>query len=209
MATQVVATLCLETTGQTLELRQDATLLIGRGTFTGVTSTHISLEIISVSNEVRAVRLGSNRSLWNGKTLPKDAPVLLRTNGVLTLLESDFSIVVKILQETTSVVDNKSNKIDNVAKEPSIIPSKVTPPPSVLRPPPPPKSPRISDQPMKEIGDMKPDGSESDVPSNADVEMREDHGRQEDSDVSVESSIICRELSDLDNSVEEIHNIDN
>ncbi|KAF9169818.1 hypothetical protein BGX20_009807, partial [Mortierella sp. AD010] len=176
-------------------------------------------EITSVSNEVRAVRLGSNRSLWNGKTLPKDAPVLLRASGVLTLLESEFPVVVKILQqkevEATSAVDNKSDKIDNVAldkgqgknnaKEPRIIPTKVTPPPSVLRPPPPPKSPGISDQPMKGIGEMKQDGSESDVPSNADVEMREDHSRQEDGDVSVESSIICRDLSDLDNSVEEIH----
>ncbi|KAF9349637.1 hypothetical protein BGX26_012098 [Mortierella sp. AD094] len=228
MTAQVVATLCLESTGQTLELRQDATLLIGRGTFTGVTSTHI-IKIFSVSNEVRAVRLGSNRSQWNGKTLPKDAPVLLRTGGVLTLLETDFPVVIKILQQelgTTSAVDNKSDKLDNVvldkkqdksnSKEPRISPSNVTPPPSVLRSPPPAKSPAlvdkeslgISDQPMIEVSDMKSGGSESDVPSDSDAEMREDRSRIENSDVSVESSIICQDLSELDNSVEEIH-IDN
>ncbi|KAF9996675.1 hypothetical protein BGZ65_007750 [Modicella reniformis] len=42
MSSTTVAALRLRSTGQTLLLRQDATLTIGRGSFTGITSAHVS-----------------------------------------------------------------------------------------------------------------------------------------------------------------------
>ncbi|KAF9198927.1 E3 ubiquitin ligase [Haplosporangium sp. Z 27] len=105
----VVATLCQKSTGQTLELSQDASLLIGRGTFTGITSIHISrkqVQITSASNDVKVIRLGTNRSFWNGELLPKDTPVVLNTSGTLTLLELEFPIEINILaQESEKQID--------------------------------------------------------------------------------------------------------
>ncbi|KAI7818222.1 hypothetical protein BC939DRAFT_463677 [Gamsiella multidivaricata] len=96
----VIATLCLKSTGQTLQLAQDTTLFIGRGSFAGVTSTHISrkqVQVISKADVVTVTRLGINRSMLDGKELPKDTPVPLHSDNILTLLEHEYPIAIQIL----------------------------------------------------------------------------------------------------------------
>ncbi|KAG0263364.1 hypothetical protein BG011_008885 [Mortierella polycephala] len=77
MTPHVAATLCLSSTGQTLDLEHGATLVLGRGTFVGITSCHISRRqvlVISNDNDITLIRQGTNRSLLDGLSLPKDKP---------------------------------------------------------------------------------------------------------------------------------------
>ncbi|KAF9116706.1 hypothetical protein BGX27_000088 [Mortierella sp. AM989] len=235
MTVPVVATLCLKSTGQTLELKQDATLLIGRGTFTGITSTHISLQLSSTPKGVTVTRLGTNRSFWDGKSLPKDTAVLLQTAGILTLVETEFPIAIDILSQESetnkvkksnnSVLSKEQDQEMEMEMEKSIAASKVdTPLSSVLRSPPPSKSPShvipsssvksppssekvapdTSDQDIEMDNNRKSNGSESEDTSDSDTKRREDQVLQDNSNVSIESSIICEDLSELDSSIEEI-----
>ncbi|KAF8982337.1 E3 ubiquitin ligase [Entomortierella lignicola] len=204
----VIATLCQKSTGQTLELNQDTSLLIGRGTFTGITSIHISrkqVQITSTSNEVKVIRLGTNRSFWNGELLPKDTPVVLNTSGTLTLLEMDFPIEINILpQESEKQIDldvkmeeksqikeqDKDTKETGLSKDKSLrdttVSKRRSPTPQPPLPSPVKRSPlkqhpiaRVTlDSNRKSIDVVEPD---------SDVEMSENQEHPESSDISVES----------------------
>jgi hypothetical protein len=56
------------------------------------------------------------------------------------------------------------------------------------------------------IGDEGRVESENEQTSDSDVEKSKDEAHKESSDISMESSIICEGLSDIDNSIEETPN---
>ncbi|KAF9352080.1 hypothetical protein BGX34_000206 [Mortierella sp. NVP85] len=113
MSKPVVAALRLNSTGQTLELCRDSTLLVGRSSFAGITSPHVE----STGDKVTITRLGANRSLMDGKILEKNTPVPLENGALVTLLESEYQVTVEIPPINTPTVNNKPKEGEEQEKK--------------------------------------------------------------------------------------------
>ncbi|KAF8937204.1 hypothetical protein BGZ58_003106 [Dissophora ornata] len=220
MTPRIIATLCLTSTGQTLNLHADSSLTIGRSTFAGITSPHVSrnqVQLTATASTVTITRLGTNRSLFNGKELPKNKPLVLHKGGLLTLLEHDIPISVEILPQ--ELLSDGANETQSKVKQEGHHQLGRTTLNSL--------SPRINSHPASphdidivpldsplgadrnndtvipisthkaEVSGSLPDedGSQSTSDSEDKDEYREQQYR---GDISVESSYICEDLSELD-----------
>ncbi|KAK5822580.1 hypothetical protein F5H01DRAFT_146981 [Linnemannia elongata] len=108
-----VATLTFIETGQVVHLLLDTTLIIGRNTFVGVKSPHISrkqVQLTSQGDEITITNLGTNRSSLNGTVLSNDIPSKVKDGDFITLIEDKFRVQVQVLNSESSTVQDKSTR---------------------------------------------------------------------------------------------------
>ncbi|KAI8362497.1 hypothetical protein B0O80DRAFT_493479 [Mortierella sp. GBAus27b] len=200
MTTAVVAALRLKSTGQTLELRQDATLVV--------------VQLVSAADQITITRLGPNRSLLDGKELVKNTPVPLYNGASITLLESEYLITVEIPPIDASTEIKKEDE-DNIPPKPAkketvkgqntsnVRARETRSMTSAAR-----ANPDANAQQGKDVVAALPprpiqdEIDHGEIPKEKDSEATSDsdmeHDAQDDFDVSDESSIICSDISDID-----------
>ncbi|CAO3567273.1 unnamed protein product [Mortierella alpina] len=200
-----VATFRLHSTGQTLSLRQGDALLLGRGSFTGITSSHISRKQVKLSSngaDITVTRLGTNQSLLNGNDIPKDLPVPVKDKDILTLLELQHPITIEV-HSPEQAVDKSAIPADPSSPEHPASSSNVeglrdvlfalpTKPAQQL-------SPRVTPlgQAQDQVQRMDMDDSPENT-SDSEPDHKDDQQLHNTSDISAESSLICEDLSDLE-----------
>ncbi|KAG0297889.1 hypothetical protein BGZ97_004203 [Linnemannia gamsii] len=116
----VVATLTLSESGQSENLLQDTTLILGRHTFEGVKSPHISrkqgkLQLTSKGDEITITNLGTNRSSLNRTALSNDTPTKVKDGDKITLIEDKFEVCVHVLKRDLSTAQDTSIKKESLA----------------------------------------------------------------------------------------------
>ncbi|KAG0198422.1 hypothetical protein BGX28_008169 [Mortierella sp. GBA30] len=217
MVAQVVATFCLESTGQTISLNQGDTLFLGRGSFVGITSNHVSrkqgmFQLTANVNNIAVTRLGTNLSLLNGKILPKDQPVPVKNADVLSLLESQFPITIGIEAPELDAGDHNVS-VEQSSERSDSLPSCAIGAQGNL----------ISES----LRAMKERAKEQDAAFQRRVREQDQHTRLDDdmsehtsdsgddgneeknaSDISAESSLICEDLSDLEDSSHKVMHLE-
>ncbi|KAF9585571.1 hypothetical protein BGW38_001745 [Lunasporangiospora selenospora] len=98
----VIATIQYPAKALALPLHSGETLFLGRGPLFGINSPHVSrkqLEVIGPVEQtgyIEVIRRGTNRSLLDGKELPKDTAVKISHGVIITLLESGFPLTIDV-----------------------------------------------------------------------------------------------------------------
>ncbi|KAF9930763.1 hypothetical protein FBU30_011299 [Linnemannia zychae] len=115
-----VATFLYPASGQVETLKRDSTLILGRNTFNGITSAHISRKqvlITSKGDEITITNLGTNRSLLNGRPFSKEMSLYLKDEDVITLVETPYRVLVQIPKKNTDLLQDNHGIVSKL--EPS------------------------------------------------------------------------------------------
>ncbi|KAF9968375.1 hypothetical protein BGZ70_004535 [Mortierella alpina] len=163
------------------------------------------VKVDSNGAEITVTRLGTNRSLLNGKDLPKGLPVPIKNRDILTLLELQHPITIEVHSPEQAVDKSaisagpssskhpaRSNNVEGLRDALFALPIQ---PAQQVTPPVAPQKEQVQEQLQRMDMDDSPENT-----SDSEPDDKDDQRLENTSDISAESSLICEDLSDLEES---------